>query len=219
MEISTENKSTGRKRQRVNAEDIDPATQKKTSRRYRTRFTAEQLDCLEKWFERDAYPDVILKRSLAVTLRVSEQAVTFWFQNRRARQKKADLDPSFICKRKRTQTAPRPAAQWYYPIQVPPTTISVVAAAGHEEESVPLFAATPTKTSHPLKTSSTPANSTGDPSLPYQLLYPSPWYLPSDVALYTHHHPSPAFWRSPPRSEIGCKPKDSTLSIENILKH
>nr|XP_046231022.1 homeobox protein pnx [Scatophagus argus] len=61
------------------------------SRRIRTAFTLEQLQMLERSFHRCHYLSVLERHRIASALRLSETQVKIWFQNRRTKWKKEQL--------------------------------------------------------------------------------------------------------------------------------
>lgn len=63
--------------------------QSKFKRRSRTTYSKSQLDALESTFEQTHYPDIRTVDELSLKLKLSTERISIWFQNRRARFKKA----------------------------------------------------------------------------------------------------------------------------------
>lgn len=68
--------------------DAKHRASKANRRRIRTAFTLQQLQTLERSFQRCHYLSVLERHTIASALRLSETQVKIWFQNRRTKWKK-----------------------------------------------------------------------------------------------------------------------------------
>ncbi|XP_034560639.1 uncharacterized protein LOC117827900 [Notolabrus celidotus] len=65
---------------------LPPAPKKKS----RTLYSTDQLEHLEALFQEDHYPDAEKRKVIAVSVGVTPQRIMVWFQNRRAKWRKAE---------------------------------------------------------------------------------------------------------------------------------
>ncbi|UJR21679.1 hypothetical protein I4U23_024756 [Adineta vaga] len=70
--------------------DTLPLRQNISARRFRSSFTAEQLEMLEEFFSHTPYPDVTTRENLAEHLSIEQSRLQVWFSNRRARKQKTE---------------------------------------------------------------------------------------------------------------------------------
>jgi hypothetical protein len=72
-----------------NKENDSQQANSRFKRRSRTTYTKNQLDTLEATFQRTHYPEIRVVDDLSTMLNLSIERISIWFQNRRARFKKA----------------------------------------------------------------------------------------------------------------------------------
>ncbi|KAI7795268.1 homeobox expressed in ES cells 1, partial [Triplophysa rosa] len=65
-------------------------------RRPRTAFSSVQIKILESVFQVNSYPGIDIREELAEKLRLDEDRIQIWFQNRRAKLKRSHRESQFL---------------------------------------------------------------------------------------------------------------------------
>ncbi|XP_029918886.1 histone-lysine N-methyltransferase 2B [Myripristis murdjan] len=135
---------------------LPPAPKKKT----RTLYSTDQLEHLEGLFQEDHYPDAEKRKVIAATVGVTPQRIMVWFQNRRAKWRKAERSVTGKVENRQNRTGLSSSPQQTnppLPAQAPPTSKGAGSLPCHvvPKPPPPLRPAAP-----PLPTQSLPSYST-----------------------------------------------------------
>uniref|UniRef100_A0A3B3SEF5 Uncharacterized LOC111839749 n=1 Tax=Paramormyrops kingsleyae TaxID=1676925 RepID=A0A3B3SEF5_9TELE len=99
---------------------MPPGPKKKT----RTLYTTDQLEELERLFQDDHYPDSDKRKEIAAVVGVTPQRIMVWFQNRRAKWRKAEKTSTKLERRQPVGGRAKSAAAPLH-VPVPPMCVHV----------------------------------------------------------------------------------------------
>ncbi|XP_041665954.1 uncharacterized protein LOC121524573 isoform X2 [Cheilinus undulatus] len=154
----------------VDSSMLPPAPKKKT----RTLYSTDQLEHLEALFQEDHYPDAEKRKVIAASVGVTPQRIMVWFQNRRAKWRKAERSITAKIEQRQSKTgcSSSPTHNQINPTLPPSshftTKLPPLAPAAHSFST--LSSQTPPSYSNLLTTFKSPGQSRGRDGGQHQLL-------------------------------------------------
>ncbi|XP_069118692.1 paired box protein Pax-6-like [Argopecten irradians] len=190
---------------------------RKCSQRNRIKYTSAQLERLEREFGISHYPDTATMEDLAMTLNVSLDRVSIWFQNRRSKFKRQSKDSQVTWMRKQIfhQDATSASGSIVPPKFVPQRHV-LSAPTYPPSRRRDMAWSRPSSNLHYLP--SVPSIFDQLPDLPHTQTASSngsQFPFPPETVFYTSYYPTPAL--SPPESPTVPSPMTSPLSPRTLM--